>query len=159
VVAACPQPDQFVLGDGETKRVAVSHRRWLDWSWAGGPSFLIWLPFVSRGLGKVCSRVVVGGSGMWLVRRADVRGQVGHAGLQSRPRVPTRARCFAALHPHLMITERKPLLGSGMSRGHRKVASLRASSSSSVSANRSAPAFCPAWVAFLAPTIGSTPSC
>ena len=34
---------------------------------------------------------------MWLFRRADVRGQVGRAGLKSRPRVPTRARCFASL--------------------------------------------------------------
>ena len=33
---------------------------------------------------------------MWLVRRADVRGQVGHAGVQSRPRLPSRARCLAS---------------------------------------------------------------
>jgi hypothetical protein len=30
-----------------------------------------------------------GGFGLWLVRRAGVRGQAGHAGLQSRPRVPS----------------------------------------------------------------------
>jgi hypothetical protein len=35
-----------------------------------------------------------GGSGTWLLRRADVRGQVGHAGVRSRPRLPARARSF-----------------------------------------------------------------
>jgi hypothetical protein len=35
-----------------------------------------WHPFVSRQGCRQCFRVVVGGSGMWLHRRADVRGQV-----------------------------------------------------------------------------------
>jgi len=37
------------------------------------------------------------GSGKWLVGRADVRGQVGHAGLQNRPPVPSRA-CLIPRH-------------------------------------------------------------
>jgi hypothetical protein len=32
------------------------------------------------------------GPGTWLVRRAGVRGQAGHAGVSSRPRLPARAR-------------------------------------------------------------------
>jgi hypothetical protein len=51
-----------------------------------------WLPFMSRGSWDRCSTLGCGGSGKWLVRRADVRGQVGHAGLKCRPRVPSRAR-------------------------------------------------------------------
>ena len=33
---------------------------------------------------------------MWLVRRADVWGQVGHAGVVCRPRLPSRARRFSS---------------------------------------------------------------
>jgi hypothetical protein len=61
---------------------------------------LSWHPFVSRHCRHKGSRVGVGGSGKWLVRRADVRGQVGHAGLQSRPRLPSRACC---LTPYLVL--------------------------------------------------------
>src|SRR6266568_7682650 len=42
-------------------------------------------------------RLAGSGSWKWLVRRADVRGQAGHAGLQSRPRAPSRACLIPAL--------------------------------------------------------------
>src|SRR3978361_1051905 len=37
------------------------------------------------------------GSGKWLIRSVDVRGQVDRAGLKSRPAVPSRARVVCPL--------------------------------------------------------------
>ena len=49
-------------------------------------------PFVTRHRREGRFRLAGGRSGRWLVRRADVRGRVGHAGLQSRPPSTLRAR-------------------------------------------------------------------
>ena len=46
---------------------------------------------VFRGVGAGCS-VGCRGSGKWLIRSVDVRGQVDRAGFLSRPAVPSRAR-------------------------------------------------------------------
>ena len=37
------------------------------------------------------------GSGQWLIRSVDVRGQVDRAGFLSRPAVPSRARLFGGV--------------------------------------------------------------
>jgi hypothetical protein len=66
-----------------------------------------WLPFKSRPGDDEAFRLCGGGSGKWLIRRADVWGQVGHAGLQSRPRVPSRACRFSSflVGEHLRVDD------------------------------------------------------
>ena len=59
------------------------------------------------------------GSGLWLVRRADCGGWVGHAGLKSRPPVPSRARYQAG------VVDEGPVNGVGDASFHNAAGFLR----------------------------------
>src|SRR5215813_1698553 len=93
--AQCPHPQPV----GRRHRSAL--RDWVDAGY-----FWSWLPSVSTRCEQWGLRLVVSGSGKWLIRRAGYRGQAGHAGCQSRPRVPSRARLpCPVVEDHLVVDD------------------------------------------------------